>query len=124
MAVATKLGDVVGASNAGIVEDDAVDGAKLGEAYDGVDMAATFRDADGYVDVVMYGDIDRRSYDANLFGIVGRKLGDVANESVRFDGAVAKSAVKSGELEPVVVMVASSGAILGHTASAPSSTWS
>jgi hypothetical protein len=53
---------------------------------------------------------------------VGRKFGDVANESVRFDVAVAKSALKFGDVEPGVGAAPTFAKLLGHTALAPSST--
>jgi hypothetical protein len=44
MAVAIRLGDVGGASKAGIVEDDALIGVKFGDGYDGNDIAVKFGD--------------------------------------------------------------------------------
>lgn len=61
---------------------------------------------------------------AKVQGFVGRKFGDAANESVRFDGAVTNKALKSGDVEPTVAGLTSCVAMLGHTVSAPSSTWS
>jgi hypothetical protein len=81
-----------------------------------------FGDVDVYTDAVIFGEGDGRLCDAEISGTVGRKFGEVAKESARFDGAVANNALKSGEVEPVVVIVTSSDATLGHTASAPSST--
>jgi hypothetical protein len=86
-------------------------------------VAVKLGDVDAYVDDMMCGDGDGRLCDAETFGIVGRKFGEVAKESVRFDdGAVANNALKSGEVDPVIVVVASSPPTVGHTASAPSST--
>lgn len=57
--------------------------------------------------------------------IAGRKLGDVAKESARLEGAVARRATKFGDVEPMVGgAVSSLEETLGHTASAPCSTWS
>jgi hypothetical protein len=54
--------------------------------------------------------------------MVGRKLGDVAKESDRFDTAVAKRAWKSGNVEVLMCSFASCAKVLGHIDSAPSST--
>lgn len=91
-----------------------VDGAKFGDACEVVGtkfgVTKAVAGADGTP-----GGIEK------LF-IVGRKFGDVANESVRLDDAVAKKAFSSGDVEPIVGAVTSSMVVLGHTVSAPSST--
>jgi hypothetical protein len=132
MAVVIRLGDVEGASKAGTVVDDAVDGVKLGDGYDGNDIAGKFGDVGvgACVEAVIFGDmgvcgnVDRKSCGVKLVGIVGRKLGDVAKESARFDGGVANNGLKFGEVEPVVLVVTSFSKPLGHGVSAPSSIWS
>jgi hypothetical protein len=130
IAVASRLGDVGGAPNAGTVGDDVVDGVKLGVVYNGNGIAVKFGDVGACVDVVKFGDMGvfstagRRLCGVKVLGIVGRKLGEVAKESARFDGAVANNALNFGEVEPIVVAVASLDKTLGHTVSAPSSTWS
>jgi hypothetical protein len=119
MAVVIRLGDVEGASKAGTVVDDAVDGVKLGDGYDGNDIAGKFGDVGvgACVEAVIFGDM-------GVCGNVGRKLGDVAKESARFDGGVANNGLKFGEVEPVVLVVTSFSKPLGHGVSAPSSIWS
>jgi hypothetical protein len=112
MAVA-RLGDVAGASKAGTAEDDALCGVKFGDVYNGRDIAVKFGDVGGCVDGVKFGDIgvsanvDWKSCGVRLSGIVGRKLGDVAKESARFDGGVANHALRFGEVESVVFVVPS-----------------
>jgi hypothetical protein len=115
MAVATRLGDVHGAAKAGMADEDVVDGVILGERHVGNDVGAKFGEMEADSGFIWL---------AEALGIVGRKLGDVANESVRFAGAVANRALKSGDVEPVVAASTSFGGTQGHMASAPSSTWS
>lgn len=114
--MARKLGETGGG---------AVVGAKLGDACDVVGVK--LGDAGG-AKLGEAGDVDTaggKSGDTDVFDIVGRKFGDVANESERFEGSVvANSAWKSGEVEPIVVAAGTCANELGHTVSAPSSTWS
>lgn len=138
--VVAILDDVGGAANAGsVVGDVAVDGGKFGDAYDvvGVRFGETYAAVDSKLgdafDVVgaKFGDVEAvagvggKSGDIDVFVRVGRRRGEVANESDRFDGsAVANSARKSGDVEPVIPVGGSCANVLGHTVSAPSSTWS
>jgi hypothetical protein len=60
--------------------------------------------------------------DAGIVGLSGRKFGNDANESVRFDDAVANNASKSGDVEAVIVAMESCVTLSGQIAPAPSST--
>lgn len=66
------------------------------------------------------------SGDTDFVGIVGRKFGDMANESVLLgaDSDVANMAGKSGDVDASVSAGLSNVDTLGHSAFAPSSTWS
>lgn len=110
--MAAKLGD-----------DDA--GAKFGD-MGGEDTAAEF----GNIAAVKFGDgtIGRKFGDLDVIvgmlrleGKCGRELGGDAKESIRFDDAVAKMALKSGDEELPTRSVATWPYVLGQTASAPSS---
>jgi hypothetical protein len=127
IAVVTRFGDVAEAAKAGIVELDAVADVKFGDAEVKFGEAGrSLGEADRRLGeaALKFGDAGARFGDAgacSVFDMVGRKLGDVAKESDRFDGAVAKSALKSGEVEPATNLVASFDRTLGHTVSTPSS---
>jgi hypothetical protein len=126
IAVVTRFGDMEGAAKAGIVDTGAVTGVKLGEA--GVKFGEAGRslgEASRKLGEAgtMFGDVGAYFVDVgacDMFGMVGRKLGEVAKESERFDGAVAKSALKSGEVEPAADEMAAFDSTLGHTVSAAS----
>jgi len=95
-----------------------VDGAKLGDA-----------------DATKFGEMGAVAVTGSKFGeeediIVeflyweksGRVSGGSTNESILFDVEVAKSALKSGEVEPKLLCFDSGTKVLGHTASALSPT--
>jgi hypothetical protein len=118
-AVAT-LDEAEGPANAGSAVGDVdvalVPGAKFGEACNVAGPKFGEVGADARVGA-KFGELE-------VSVLVGRKLGDIAKESERFGGAVANSASKSGEVEPTVAVGTSWEKVLGHTVSAPSSTWS
>ena len=114
-AVAT-LDGAAGAAKAGSEDGVAVGGAKFGDGCD-VDAAKL-----GEVELVA--DVGGKFGDTEVLDLVGWKLGDVANGSESFEGAVANRVLKSGEVEPVIAAVTSCTRALGHTVSVPSSTWS
>jgi hypothetical protein len=118
-AVAT-LDETEGPANAGSAVGDVdvalVAGAKFGKEYNVAGPKFGEVGADARV--------GRKFGDIEVFALVGRKFGDIAKESERFGGAVANSASKSGEVEPTVAIGCSCAKVLGHTVSAPSSTWS
>jgi hypothetical protein len=126
IAVVTRFGDMEGAVKAGIVDTGAVTGVKLGEAEVKFGEAGRSLGEAGRKlgeAGTMFGDVGAYFVDVgacDMFGMVGRKLGEVAKESERFDGAVAKSALKSGEVEPAADEMAAFDSTLGHTVSAAS----
>ena len=71
----------------------------------------------GTVEAEKFGETD-------MFESIGRNSGIVVKESVRFDSdcAVANKAGKSGDVEPIADSTVSCTKLLGHIASAPSST--
>lgn len=103
--VEAKFGDVATGGSFGDVE--TVDGKKFGDVE-----AVEVRGG-------KFGDTD-------FVGICGRKFGDRAKESFLLgaESDVAKRAGKSGDVEADVNVDTSCAAVLGHIASAPSSTWS
>lgn len=128
--MAAKLGDVEKGAKFGDVEVNAVAGVKFGDT--GVVKGAKFGEVDTK-DAVKLGDVElvtkvagAKLGDTDLVGISGRELGGVTKESVRFEAGdeVAKRAGKSGDVEATPDATASCANVLGHTASAPTSTWS
>lgn len=119
-AVEVELGDV----DAEVKFGDAAAGAKFGDTQTGSDVGAKFGEAGPALEKFGDRETGAEVRSNGLFDITGRKLGDVAKESVRFACAVAKRAWKSGDEEPVTDLVVVSTEVLGHTASPPSSTWS
>jgi hypothetical protein len=120
IAVATRFGDAAGAAKAGIC-----DGVIFADVQVESDVGAKFGEAGAAeVEAAKLGDVEMglEMLVAWVLGIVGRKLGDVANESARFDGVVANKAWKFGDVEPVMDPAVSSAKTLGHTVSAPTST--
>jgi hypothetical protein len=119
--VVARVGGVARAVKDGI---DVAGGAKFGDVDVGNEADVKFDDNGSYkVDVMKEGEaVGRKFGDTGVFTIAGRKFGDIANESARFDGAVANSALKSGDVEPIKAVGASCTELLGHTASAPFST--
>ena len=114
-----KFGDVDTGGKFGDVG--AIVGMKLGEA-DMVDGLADVKF--GEVAVVVF--TASISGDTDLVGIRGRKLGDMANESVLFGATrhVANKADTSGDVDVNAGVGLSYVDAPGHLASAPSSTWS
>jgi hypothetical protein len=117
VAADAKLGDVDARAKFGDIG--AVIGLKLGDAI-ACAVGVKFGDLAA---VVLAASI---SGDTDFVGIVGRKFGDMANESVLFgaDSDGANMAAKSGDVDESVGAGLLYVDTLGHTASAPSSTWS
>ena len=123
------LEGAAGAAKAGSEGEIAVGGARFGDVECGADEDVKYGES-CVVDAVKFGEVELVATVGGKFGdtevldLVGWKLGDVANGSERFEGAVANRVLKSGEVEPVIAAVTSCTRAFGHTVSAPSSTWS